>query len=128
LRLRSAERWNAPLIGCTGLGPDYPSDAGDLGGQSDRDLVLVHPALEPVEPWPQSVPASVEMGHAGSSAMDNHPSQVLVATLADAKQLGLPAGRVFAGHKSQPSGELTGFAALASWTCCRAQGRRGQWA
>lgn len=48
--------------------------------------------------------------------MDDHPSQVFIAALADAEQLGLPAGRVFARHEAEPRSEITSLAELTSGT------------
>ena len=58
--------------------------------------------------------------------MDDHPSQVFIAALADAEQLGLPAGRVFARHEAEPRSAITSLAELTSRPCRRQQSGRGQ--
>ena len=40
------------------------------------------------------------------SAMDKQLAQIVIASLADAEEPGLAAGRVLSRHKSQPGGEL----------------------
>jgi hypothetical protein len=51
--------------------------------------------------------------------MYDHPSQVFIAALADAEQLGLPARRMFARHQAKLGGEITSLAELKSRTCRR---------
>lgn len=71
-----------------------PGHARHLVGQSNRDLVGVHPGLQANQPVTEPVTALVEMDEAGSCAMDQQSPDIGVAALGDAEQLLLASGRV----------------------------------
>ena len=68
-----------PFVKCAGPGEYHPGHARHLVGQSDRDLVGVHPSLQADQPVTKPVTALVEVDEAGSCAMDQQSPDIGVA-------------------------------------------------
>ena len=81
---------------------DRPSDARKLVGQRNDGNVLVRPGQEPACPPAKRRLSLDEVRQHGSCAMDQVLAKITIATLADAQQARLAAGRHLARRQSEP--------------------------
>src|SRR5262249_46451544 len=84
-----------------------PGDASQFVGNGDHDFVTRCTLRKPVYPLPEPSGVVLDAKQHRASTMDQHATQISVATLADAKQLLLTSGRVLPGHNAYPGGKVT---------------------
>jgi hypothetical protein len=63
-----------------------------------------------MDPVTESCSVVLHAQQHGACSVDEHASQVEVATLADAVELGLASGGMLAGNQAEPGGEVASFA------------------
>ena len=101
-----------------------PRDSSDLIGQGDYGLVSVHAPIERIEPYSHPVSRSIQMDHAGTSAVNQQPADIWISAFADSKQSRFASGGVLSRHQTEPGSEIPGFPELAAVTDSGNQRRR----
>jgi|SRR5664280_2895072 len=84
------------------FGQYRPRHAGELVCQCNNGDVAMLVRHQPFEPTAQARGLLVALLQHRTSTLYEEPSQIRVATLADAEQSLFSAGRVFAGNKANP--------------------------
>lgn len=102
-----------------------PRDSSDLVRRGDYGLVPVHAPIERLEPHPNPVSRSIQVDHAGTSAVNEQPADVWIPALADPEQSRFASGGVLSRHQTEPGGEIPRFPELVAVTD-RQMGREAQ--
>ena len=85
-------------------GPGY---ARQFVGDCDHYFVTWCPLGKPVHPLPETSGVILDAKQYGPSTVDQHATQIGVASLADAIQLCVAAGRVLSRYEAEPGCELS---------------------
>src|SRR5271157_1861246 len=88
-------------------GQHSPGDASQLVGDRDHDLITRRPLGEPVHPLPESSCVVLDAQQHRADTVDQHATQIDVASFADAEQLLLAPGGVLPWHHAHPGREVT---------------------
>jgi hypothetical protein len=88
-------------------GQHGPGHASELVGDGDHHFVARCTLGQPTKPLPESSGIVFDAKQYSPSPVDQHATQIAVATLADAEQLLLTSGGVLSWDDTHPGGEVT---------------------
>ena len=106
--------WSDPFVEGVWTPKQGPRDSSDLVGQGDYRLVAMHAPIERIEPHSNPVSRSIQMDHAGTSAVNEQPADVCISALADPKQSRFAPGGVLSRHQTEPGSEIPRFPELVA--------------
>jgi len=87
--------------------PDHgPGDPGKFAGKGDHGDVHVGAREQAAQPVPEGCRRILQAQQRRTGTVDQLPSQILVAPLADAQELGLSAGRELSWDQTQPGRQI----------------------
>jgi len=84
-----------------------PCDTSQFVGDRDHDFIPWRTLCKPMHPLAETSSIVLNAQQYGTSTVDQHAPQIMVATLADAKQLLLSSGLVLSWHNANPGREVT---------------------